>query len=539
MSNILVSNSTQLLQALKVAKSGDVVKLAPGNYGTVVLSGVNILGNVTIESGDSSHQATFNALQITGSSGLTFKSLDLAQVNAKDLPFQVLNSSRIVMDSLNIHGSLDGSSHDDGRGMIVRNSSNVVISNSTFSNLTDALTQLNNNDITIVGNKFNTIADNGVVGGGTSNLRITNNYFTDFDHVSSIHPDAIQLWTTNTTTSASNILISGNVFDRGSGAAVQGIFVHDEVGNLAFQNLTISNNTVAGGLYNGISVQGAKDVTINGNTVLGFSDQQSWIRAESVSGAVDISNNIASSYQIPDQNVSHQGNITLATPDATANSSLSLWVNGSATDGLANLSTAFSSHIQNTFGMSGYFDQPSTLNQRSALVFTPTIINGTDGADRLVAGLGGNYQINGGAGNDTLVGGSGGDHLNGGAGNDTLDSGVGQNVLSGGAGSDVFLFRPTAFSADVAGSAKTISDFSHAEGDHINLTMMDANSLTVANDTFKFIGTSSFDHTPGELRFQAENGGVLVSGDTNGDGVPDFLIHLTGVSSLAAGDFWL
>src|SRR3546814_7169738 len=78
------------------------------------------------------------------------------------------------------------------------------------------------------GNSFHTMRSDGVRGGGTNDVVISNNYFTDFHPVGADHPDAIQLWTTNTTESARNISITGNVFERGDGDIIQGIFRSEE-----------------------------------------------------------------------------------------------------------------------------------------------------------------------------------------------------------------------------------------------------------------------------------------------------------------------
>src|SRR3546814_8411255 len=80
------------------------------------------------------------------------------------------------------------------------------------------------------GNSFHTMRSDGVRGGGTNDVVISNNYFTDFHPVGADHPDAIQLWTTNTTESARNISITGNVFERGDGDIIQGIFLRDQSG---------------------------------------------------------------------------------------------------------------------------------------------------------------------------------------------------------------------------------------------------------------------------------------------------------------------
>ena len=82
-----------------------------------------------------------------------------------------------------------------------------------------------------------------------------------------------------------------------------------------------------------------------------------------------------------------------------------------------------------------------------------------------------------------------------------------------------------------------ILDFSHAQGDKIDLSGIDAITATTANDAFKLV--SIFSHHAGELIYTAHDGGVLVQGDINGDGHADFAIDVLGVTSLVASDFIL
>src|SRR3546814_20805373 len=82
--------------------------------------------------------------------------------------------------------------------------------------------------VTVSGNSFHTMRSDGVRGGGTNDVVISNNYFTDFHPVGADHPDAIQLWTTNTTESARNISITGHVFERGDGDIIQTLFLQLE-----------------------------------------------------------------------------------------------------------------------------------------------------------------------------------------------------------------------------------------------------------------------------------------------------------------------
>src|SRR3546814_3504194 len=99
--------------------------------------------------------------------------------------------------------------------------------------------------------------------------------------------DLIQLCTTNTTESASNISISGNVFERGDGDIIQGIFLRDQSGGkLPYQDVTISDNIVLGGMYNGISVGNANGLVMTDNVVGAYTDQKSWLRIENSTDVV-------------------------------------------------------------------------------------------------------------------------------------------------------------------------------------------------------------------------------------------------------------
>jgi Ca2+-binding RTX toxin-like protein len=141
------------------------------------------------------------------------------------------------------------------------------------------------------------------------------------------------------------------------------------------------------------------------------------------------------------------------------------------------------------------------------------------------------------SGGDTLIGGAGKATLLGGAGNDTLVPGTGGGLLTGGGGADTFVFSSIA-STGALKSPTTITDFSSASHDHIDLRTLEANVLG-ANHSFHFIGAAAFSHTAGELHYAVNSSGLTLSGDINGDGVADFSILLSHVTSLSATDLIL
>ena len=184
-----------------------------------------------------------------------------------------------------------------------------------------------------------------------------------------------------------------------------------------------------------------------------------------------------------------------------------------------------------------------------------TII-GNAGANTL-RGNDGNDRLNGAAGNDLIYGGNGADALNGAAGddklygnadndvlrgeggNDWLEGGPGRDQMYGGTGADSFVFGYGSFSGTTSSSPDVIHDFSQAESDLMRLDGVDANSALTGNQAFTFIGTSAFGGTAGELRYEQIGSNTFVQGDTNGDGVADFWIQVTGLHTLTGGDFVL
>ncbi|WOH68172.1 M10 family metallopeptidase C-terminal domain-containing protein [Bradyrhizobium sp. BWA-3-5] len=151
----------------------------------------------------------------------------------------------------------------------------------------------------------------------------------------------------------------------------------------------------------------------------------------------------------------------------------------------------------------------------------------------------------GGSGNDTIIGnaiantlngGGGSDTLNGGDGNDRLIGGPGIDNLTGGSGADTFVFASGETSA-ASGQHDRITDFVSGL-DHIDLRGIDAISGTGAYDLFNFIGASAFNGSAGQLNYfyNSALGVTTLQGDTNGDGIADFAIDITGNLTISRSD---
>ncbi|MGL4967881.1 MAG: calcium-binding protein [Inquilinus sp.] len=147
-------------------------------------------------------------------------------------------------------------------------------------------------------------------------------------------------------------------------------------------------------------------------------------------------------------------------------------------------------------------------------------------------------NVSGSQGWDSVIGTSGANGLQGWAGNDVLVGGRGADMLTGGAGADRFVYTGTADSPVGAG-ADRITDFSHAQGDRIDLFAIDANTAAAGNQAFSFIGSALYTGIAGQLRYSVVGGVTTIAGDINGDEVSDFHIALTGAIALVAVDFVL
>jgi Ca2+-binding RTX toxin-like protein len=155
---------------------------------------------------------------------------------------------------------------------------------------------------------------------------------------------------------------------------------------------------------------------------------------------------------------------------------------------------------------------------------------GDDLANKIIGGTGADV-IFGDGGNDLLRGGNGNDYLSGAEGSDRLVGGNGVDTMAGGAGGDTFVFGHTS----AAKTGDVILDFSHAEGDRIDLSGIDASTRASGNQAFAFIGAKAFSGVAGELRY-ADG---VVSGDVNGDSAPDFTIDIANDLALVASDYFL
>jgi hypothetical protein len=269
MATIKVSNQTQLLSALKVAKGGDTILLANGNYGEVTLKN-DFSSAVTIQA-ETSQGATFTKISVSGASNLTFDGLKLAT------SFSALDSSGITLTDTTAKGTLyfrdvnglvvDHATSTGGQyGILLNSVQNFSVTNSTFGKVTEDVMR-------ITGNSYNGVVENNVL--------------ADTVAQAPTHPDLLQFFAANGYT-PHDIVIRGNVlYDNPSTGAViaQGIFMSDPSTG-GYKNILIEDNLINVNSPNSIYINGGQqNVVVRHNTLIpGSGDGGAIIRLAEKSG---------------------------------------------------------------------------------------------------------------------------------------------------------------------------------------------------------------------------------------------------------------
>lgn len=255
---VQVSNAFTLALALKTAKPGARIVLAPGTYPKLSLGNLQFGAPVTLVATG----ATAAGLTLDNVSGLRIVGLAVELGDADPSGrLSVANSRNIRLTELKVRGQ------PLRQGLVIQRSRDIRVDHCSFDGLKNGVVHSASSDVVIEANTFRRMSADGVTGAGSSRLLIKDNDFSDFAPFAGAHPDAIQIFTKGASASAEDITIVGNRINRGRGGIPQGIFLTDQVGNLPYRRVVIRDNEIIGAMHNGIAVMHAEDVEISGNTV--------------------------------------------------------------------------------------------------------------------------------------------------------------------------------------------------------------------------------------------------------------------------------
>ncbi|TMV07006.1 hypothetical protein FGK63_12890 [Ruegeria sediminis] len=280
---ITVTSAAELNQALSQATGGETILLAAGDYGTLNLKNIQYGSNVSIKSLDPNVPATISKMRLDGVSNITFEDVMFDyKFNGEatsHMAFEIKNSSKIAIKDSVFSGDIAQgvSSVDDGygtgKGLVVRNSSDIVVSNNEFFDWWKALSVSGTIGVNVSGNNVHSIRSDGMFFDGNQTVLIEKNYIHDFKRSlgAGDHGDFIQF--TKLLGTSSDITIRENVIDMGSGEYAQSIFMGNGKSDpnnpaMFYTNVVIENNLIYNAQTHGITVSGAKDLTISKNTLL-------------------------------------------------------------------------------------------------------------------------------------------------------------------------------------------------------------------------------------------------------------------------------
>jgi parallel beta-helix repeat protein len=268
------STATELLRVAKLAVGGDTILLSPGSYGDVHIRNLNPGANVTIKSANPKADAVFRTLQFSKVSNFTIEDVDVSNPLAPGQPdftaaIRVTSARDITFVGVDVAGSRNGNSHDDGSGIVAQNSSRIAVLDSTFTDLNRAAVFARVDDVVFAGNTIREVRE-GLNIAEIDGALVERNYFTRVmpNLARGDHADAIQVHAGGAFGSSQDLTIRSNVLKLGDSTA-QGIFIRNEKARTGamHKDITIEDNYFEGNSRHGITLNDTIGAEISGNTI--------------------------------------------------------------------------------------------------------------------------------------------------------------------------------------------------------------------------------------------------------------------------------
>lgn len=285
MATLHVSNESELMKALSNATGTTTISMAAGNYDGLYISGNKIpqMSNnstVTFTSADANNPATITNLILIGAKNVVFDGIDFdytaaSGANVSTRPYMILSSDNVTVKNSTFDGDLARGGHHTENGfgtgiaLGVQDSNNVTVQNNTFTDFHKAVVIERGVNFNVSGNDISQMSSDGINFNSAKNVVIADNHLHDFaSHPNtSAHKDMIQIWSIGKDTPSSNVTITGNVLNSGTGTFTQSILIKAE-NNLTHTDLLIENNLIHNSFTHGIALDDIKGLVVQNNTVL-------------------------------------------------------------------------------------------------------------------------------------------------------------------------------------------------------------------------------------------------------------------------------
>lgn len=262
-----VSTTAAALALLLKAQGGDRILLAPGNYASLVASGLTIPGGVAIAAADPAKPPVVAGVELSKVDGVTLEGLDIT-ISARILGAgNFINCKNVWLRNCRLYDPLK----QHRSGPMFRYCTDSGIEGCDLGDFSTGLRVMQSQRVDVLKNSFHGMSADGVQGWESQFVTIKGNHFTDFQPGAGAHPDAIQFFTAGSTKPSTDLTIVDNVIVRGAGGASQGIFGSNEIKN-RYARIVIRGNAVIGGMWNGIVWDGCDGIDVSGNLVQGYDE---------------------------------------------------------------------------------------------------------------------------------------------------------------------------------------------------------------------------------------------------------------------------
>lgn len=279
-SEIIVSNTTELQNAINNAQGGDTITVLSGSYSNLTVSGKNNSSFVTIRANTGATVA-FTSINFNNSSYWNLVGVNILPrytSGADGTKAVNLNGNNLTIKNCRINYSDDISGWLDsdwlaraGNG-IVMNGTNITVKDNIISVVDHGIS--NSAQYTLVsGNVISNFRGDGIRGLGDDAIYEYNIIKNSFD-VDDNHDDGFQSWSVGSggvgTGVVKNIVLRGNTIinyedtNQPYRGNMQGVGLFDGM----FENWLVENNLVITDHWHGISFYGAINCTIVNNTVV-------------------------------------------------------------------------------------------------------------------------------------------------------------------------------------------------------------------------------------------------------------------------------
>lgn len=315
---IIVSNSTELQNAINNVQGGDTISLLSGNYGTLTINGKNNTSFVTIRAYPGSAPLFFRVSFRNSSywklSGADIKPRYTSGADGKEAVD--LDGSYLTIENCNINFADDISGwtatdwvNRTGNGIIM-DGSNITAFNNTITAVDHGIACSANNSL-VSHNLIVNFRGDGIRGLGDDDVYEYNTIKNEYD-VDENHDDGFQSWSYGSggvgTGTVKNVILRGNTIinyedpNQPYRGNLQGIGLFDGM----FENWIVENNLIITDHWHGISFYGAINCKIINNTVVDNDLTPSpdpWIMVNNhkngtPSSGVIVRNNIATDYSL-------------------------------------------------------------------------------------------------------------------------------------------------------------------------------------------------------------------------------------------------